>query len=235
MIQLKIRNLDALERELKNKVNGISAIASQQVMTEFSDAAYKISKRQFIRDLNRMAARNQKQFHHIYEWNMVGNNRGRLADITGTITSKGIKISTVLKESKTFVPVDNVLAKPGKTGKRVQQRSVFRNKAELMERGGYVNIVTRRTLAFKSRTGEITFLPKGSVRVKMPAANRGQFERFARTWFSANFAGVIERSRVIKDMELAAAKALNVTGAGESAVKSSVIAAIRKFGVGTNE
>lgn len=229
MIQLKLTNERALINEIENKASGIKELTNPVVLNTLADAIYSITKREFIKDINRVAKSNQKKFHHLYEWDRVGNNSSRLFDIIKVSSnSNKIVVDTVFKKSKTLVPLSQELASPGVTGRLIEKRHIFSNKAEMMEKGQRAGFVAKRNIVFGGSEG-LVFRSKGqNIALKMPEATQGQLGNFMKTWYATRLVSVIEKSGVFKKMESTTANALSPTGSGAIQVRESVISMLRR-------
>lgn len=234
MIQLKLSNLKGLEKELKNKLDGLEELARPAIRQRFSEAAYAITKRQFTTDINRFAAMNPERLNHVYEWGRVGDNKARLFEIMKvSSTATRLSIATNFLPSKSVVPLDPKLSTEGSTGKSIHKRSIFRDKAQMMESGKRVSFIAKGTIAFVSKEGETVFRSRGQrISHGMPEGTQGQFEIFLRTWYLEKAPGVIARSRIFEGIERATANALNTTGGGAIRVREEVIAVIKQYELG---
>lgn len=121
-----------------------------------------------------------KSLHHVYEWNKTGQSGSRLFKLN-KIESSGLsfRINYEFKASRSSVPTKN-------TGQK--SRYVFKNKAEIMEKGMPIIIRPKSAerLVFEI-DGKAVFMPKGkSVTVKSPGgkSSTNQFDLAYSRYFS---------------------------------------------------
>jgi hypothetical protein len=197
----------------------------------------------YVQWINQRALNARSSFYHMYEPNHIGESQARLfdfkiqkgrgaADFTANIT---------FRPSKMIVPITALQAEPGPTGKSVQERHTFYNKAYVLEYGLPIVIRPRngRHLVYESPRGSLVFrggkkLPKMTFDTKtrptfgaMHAANYAYFGRVGN--------GVIDRTlrryanRVAKKSEQAATINLSVTMASNQQAQSIAKAVARSL------
>ena len=232
MIQLSLINEEQVFEEVNKKILGVKELTSTFVMTKIASTIFQVSKREFARDLNRLARSNPQRFHHIYEWNRVGDNRARLYDIVRVSSSPNmLVVQGTFRQSRSLVPLGELVSTPGPTGKSVVRRSVFRNKADMMEHARQAGFVAKRNIVFEANN-ELVFRSKGQrINNRMPEETRGQFTEFMNTWYATRLPGIIARSRLFEDIEMTTAKTLNVTGSGPKQVREAVLLSLQKYEV----
>ena len=133
------------------------------------------SLKEFI-DLN--ARVDPQSLHHVYEWQQVGQEAGRLFDINYLVSGAGISVNGTLRQSQSTAPGANV---------------PFYDKAKIMENGIPVTIRPRysQVLMFEEN-GEKVFTKK-EVHIDRPGGSsvQGSFEKtfdsFFNTYFSQSF------------------------------------------------
>lgn len=128
-----------------------------------------------LKDFIDMNARvDPESLHHIYEWQQVGQETGRLFDLNYVASAGGISINGTLKQSQSVAYGANV---------------PFYDKARIMENGIPVTIKPRysQVLAF-DENGEKIFTKK-DVHIDRPggASVQGSFEKIFETFFSSYF------------------------------------------------
>jgi len=128
---------------------------------------------------------------HVYEWDEAGQPDGRLWTLTKTKSSGGIIIGYKFLNSNKIVPIDPVLAQPGKTGRSVTAQHIFKKKASVMESGKPVSIrpVRGYAIVFHAPGYEIPIVfTAGTVTVKRPGGRyaAGGFAKTFDTWFYAS-------------------------------------------------
>ena len=123
------------------------------------------------------ARSNQQALHHVYEWYKTGSPEARLFNLTSSPTINGIVINSTFRQSKT-------LSKDSKT--------IFRNKAQIMEDGKPVEIVPKKGLLAFDIDGQTIFTRK-SVTVNNPGGSavagsyQKTFDSFFKNYFSQSF------------------------------------------------
>lgn len=139
---------------------------SKAVANKFQKVVYDAVVDDFGMYMDAMARSKPKQFHHVYEWNQLGSENGRLFKLN-RIPSQGLVLSLdySFKLSKTKVP------------NKFKKSFVFANKAYVMENGTTVIIAPKKAerLVFESKAGYTVFMPKGkSVTVQNPGGRAVQ-------------------------------------------------------------
>ena len=223
------KSLDALLREVRLRVDGVTSIITPYNREQIAKAAFTIIGKEFVRQTNRYAAANKKSMHHVYEWNKAGNNSNRLFTLNRDYVQGGrLVVSTKFLESRASVPVSPQLRRAGKNGKSVKGGHVFKNKAYVMESGRPVHIQAKgaKALAFPGKNG-IVFIPRGqSITVRNPGgkAVAGSFTRHTREWFKnpANTTGTLLSSGYLKKLEVEIARCLRVNNSGAPNVATTI-------------
>lgn len=216
----------ALYAEINNKVDGMRELNTVYAKNEIMSAAFSISAIKFVKQTNMMARSVKKSFHHVYEWNKVGNETGRLFRVLKKQEGGGnASIYYKFNNSKAASPIAAQLKVPGKTGKSVLKSGVFKRKAEVMESGKSVSFITSRTIVFSPRNGGIVFIPPGkTINIKSPGGDStsGSFDAHFRSWWQINFASILNESGVISKLEKNVAKALGKQNSGKAMVRSEI-------------
>lgn len=228
-IAITKKSIDELLREVKLKVDGVTSITTPYNREQIAKAAFTIIGKEFIRQTNRYATANKSSMHHMYEWNKSGSNANRLFTLNRDYVSGGkLVMSTKFLNSRTPVPVDPRLKKPGKNGKTARGGHIFKNKAIVMETGKPLTIRAKnaKALVFAGRDG-LVFIPKGkSVIVRNPGgkAVKGSFTRNTKKWFQnpQNTSGTLMASGYMKKLEVEIAKCLTVNKAGIPSVSTTI-------------
>lgn len=237
MITLQPNKTDILniQSELDLKVGGVKELTSKAVLEELANAVFTISGKSFIKAMNLEAKGNPKKYHHIYEWKQVGINTGRLFFIYKQSTVDGkLIIKPGFAQSKTKVPVAPELLTPGRTGKSVASKHIFRDKASIMEKGNPIIF----------RTSKPTPIPDGG-RIKFIAANtviknyhpggkevKGSFERYFNYWFQNKVNSVVNSSGILEAIDSEIAKVLNKKKAGPAEVRTAIINLLKQYSKG---
>jgi hypothetical protein len=237
MITLKANSYDILniQSELNLKVGGIKELSNPQILEELANAVFTLSANSFVKAMNLEAKGNPQTYHHIYEWNQIGLSKGRLFFLYNE-SSKGGKL--VVKpgfvKSKTKVPVAPELLVPGRTGKSVAAKHVFRDKASIMESGTPTIYKTSKPTPIPSG-GKLKFVAAGTViRNYNPGGKKvkGSFERFYNHWFATKVNSVIDSSGIIDKIDIEVAKVLNNKKAGPAQVRTAIINLLKQYSKG---
>jgi hypothetical protein len=225
MIKLSIskESIDALNREIDLKVKAIGYMTQPDFLNEVSRAVFVILGERFMLATDRFAATNPKRMHHIYEWKRVGNPSARLFVLNRLSMMNGsININVTFKESRTPVPIDPELLVPGKTGKIVNRRNVFRDKAVIMEEGRAVHYQAKRMLAFMGSDLGLHFIRPGTtVDIKNPGGKytKDSLAVFMANWYNKNAQTIIDSSGLYERIANEASIVLSKNNAGISDIK----------------
>lgn len=237
MITLKAtkNSIDDLVSELDVKVGGIEELQSPQVLTALADAVFTLSAKSFLKAMNMEAKSNPKKYHHIYEWNKVGISNGKLFMLYKQDTGNGsLIIKPSFKQSTAPVPIDPNFLEPGKTGKSVVSKTIFRDKAAVMESGTPVAYRASKPLPIMS-DGTLRFIAAGTyIQNFNPGGKevKGSFEKFFKLWFNTKVGNVISSSGIIENIDQEVANTLNQAGSGSEEVKSAIIDLLRQYSKG---
>jgi len=237
MIQLQIDTKQMIQ-ELDNKIAGIKELTSPTVLQEIAKATFTITGNRFVQDLDSYARRNPKKMHHIYEWGGVGKPQSRLFVLERTSILYGdLNITTRFLPSKLPVPISPALLTPGPTGKVVSRRSIFKDKAAVMEKGAKVSFAAKRILAFADGQG-LAFIAKGTtININHPGGLQTQnaFATYMLDWYTKNGNVIMDSSGFYERVQAETEAALNKTGAGITQVRQAVMRAAEAAGQGKVE
>jgi hypothetical protein len=237
MIALQANKFDILsiESELNLKIGGAKELSSAAVLEEIGNAVFTMTATAFAKAMNMESKANPKTYHHIYEWNKVGAPSARLFFLYKDVNSKGkLVIKPGFIKSKTPVPIAKELLQPGKTGKTVSSRYIFRDKASVMESGKPIIYRASKNIPMVEN-GQIRFVAAGTVIKNMNPGGRqakGSFEKFYTTWYATKVNDVIRRSGMINSIDAELAKVLNKRGAGPTQVKTAIINLLKQYSKG---
>jgi hypothetical protein len=227
MITLSIskKDIDNLNKQVTMKVESIKYLTN----TEFSDAicraAFVIVTRKFMPAIDKFSGMNPKVMHHVYEWGKVGSPRGRLFVMSRMkITNGSYLIQSTFTKSKVPSPVDPELLMPGKTGKYVYPRNIFKNKAEVMEKGLSINYQAKRFQPFVGINGMQFIRPGQRVYIQNPGGKytKGSFESFMTAWYSKNSQVIMDSSGLYEKIANEASIVLSRNNAGIEDLKKMV-------------
>jgi hypothetical protein len=234
MIALQTSNFDItnIEQELDLKIGGIKALSSQKVLTALGDAVFTLSAKAFVKSMNMQAKAMPKKYHHIYEWNKAGIESGRLFFLYKESSSNGVlKIKTGFMQSKKNVPVAPELTIPGKTGKSVASKYVFRDKANVMESGKPIIYRTSKNIPLPDN-GSIRFVAAGTIIKNYHPGGKevkGSFEQFFKLWYSTKVNSIISSSGIIQAIDNETAKVLDQQKAGPTQVTTAVVNLLKQY------
>jgi hypothetical protein len=227
MIKLSItkKSLDELNRQLIMKVNAIGYMKSPEFLEEISRAAFVILGQRFLANVDRYSATNRKRMHHIYEWNQVGNPNARLFVLNRKSLMNGNSIVLIgFKPSKTQVPIDPELQLPGKTGKSVTARNIFRDKARVMEEGISVSYRAKKMLAFMGNDGIKFIQPGTTVNIMNPGGRftKNSLGTIMSAWYAKNSQPIMDSSGLYEKISYEASIVLSENNSDINDVRSLV-------------
>lgn len=239
MIQLQFENVNVLWQEIDRKISGIEEIMSDASKSEIAKAVFTITAKRFLKDFAIESNRNPLKYHHVFEWDNVGNLDQKLFKVKRKSLGRGdLRIELSFQPSKTNVPIPRELTTPSRTGKAVTRRSVFRNKAEVMESGRPVTFRTKRYIAFLSDSQEIKFMrPRKLIQILNPGGRQvaGSFERFAERWYATKVDSTLRSSGLFKNIGKSVAIALNQKRAGKEQARQAIVRVTRAYSEGAVE
>jgi hypothetical protein len=233
------KSLDAMLKEAVAKQVAIKSIITFKNRENIAKAVFTIGGTAFIRATNARARGNRQSFHHIYEWNQVGTQKGRLFNLVRTRVQGGrLVITSQFYESNTPVPISKSLASVGRSGRSASSKHIFRNKANVMEDGKPVRIRAKyaNALVFASGRG-LAFVPKPhSVLVRNPGGKfvKGSYTRHFREWFAnpMNIHNAVAATGMFPAIEREVAKQLRIKGNGAPAVSSAIASVTTRYSKG---
>jgi hypothetical protein len=227
--------------EVDKKVEGITEVAKPRNQEAIAKAVFTVAGKEFIRQTSIKAMGSPKAYHHIYEWNKTGVTKYKLFELNRTSVAGGnLKISTYFINSKSQVPIPKALTVPGRNGRFVSKRFVFKDKATVMESGKPVKPFSAKSgiaLVFLGKDKKPMFIRRPrKTRIVRPG---GRYTTFAYTnhfsrWFEnpTNINSAMRKSGMYKDLEIKIAKTLNKTGAGQVQVSQAMQEVANKYSKG---
>lgn len=237
MIAIQLNKADILniQSQLNLKIEGIKELSSPKILEELANAVFTISANAFVKAMGIEAKGNSKAYHHIYEWNKLGSASGRLFFLYRESNANG---SLVIKpgfiKSKTAVPISPELLSPGKTGKFVASRHIFRDKASVMESGR--PIIYRASKAIPmADNGQIRFIAAGTIIKNYNPGGKqvkGSFEKFYNYWFTSKVSSVINSTHISSAIDAETAKVLSQENAGPAQVRTAIINLLKQYSRG---
>jgi hypothetical protein len=186
-----------LVKDLDGFVSGIEELVQPAVLDQISRAIFSITGERFMIDLDNYARLNPKKMHHIYEWGQVGNSNSRLFILErSNILNGDLLISTNFLPSRLPVPTNSKLLHAGKTGKTVSKKSIFANKAKIMEEGRPVSFTAKRILAFAGTNGIAFISPGTPINILHPGGlqTKNAFAEYLLEWYTKKGHIVIDSS-----------------------------------------
>lgn len=158
---------------------------SKSFKARFNKIVFDQVEKDFGEYVDAQARIKPKSLHHVYEWQKTGNKESRLFRLNKIESGElGFGVSYKFNQSKTAV-----------TNKYSKRKHVFKNKAEIMEKGIPVVVSPRfaERLVFDSGLGYTVYMPKGaSVTITRPGgvAAKQSFDTAYRTFFSSNLVNI---------------------------------------------
>jgi len=239
MISFQFNNINSFFDELNLKMEGIQELTSPTSKTQIAKAVFTITSKQFVKDFAKESFANPKKYFHMYEWNKLGNNNQKLFVIKRDSVNYGnLKIGFKFKKSRTPVPIPN-MPKKNNSKKYVSKKSIFYNKAEVMESGKPVSFTTKQYLAFLSqKDGKVHFIrPRKIVNISQPGgrSTKNSFEKFAKKWYETKAEKAVINSRLFVSLESAVAKSLDGKSKDKKAVKETIRVVTERYAQGVTE
>jgi hypothetical protein len=219
-IKLEI-NAAQMGQEISEWMGGVEELTKPSVLTDLSKAIFSITGKRFMVDVDNYARLNPKKMHHVYEWGKIGQSNGRLFVIERSKILYGdLVVGVKFLSSKMPVPVNPKLLKPGRTGKSVTRKSIFANKAQVMESGTPVSFEAKRVLAFMGNEGIAFIAPGTKINILHPGGiqTKNAFATYLLEWYTKNAHLVLESSGFYETLASDVARALN----SESSTSNSV-------------
>lgn len=227
MLKLSIKESDIknINTQLLLKSEGIAELKNPAVVDQIAKAAFVILGKRFMSAVDTHAGINHKKMHHIYEWGQVGNPKARLFVLErSSILNGNAVFSTKFLQSKTYVPVPAELLIPNKKGRYVSTKTIFKDKAQVMEDGKAVTFQARKTLAFLGNQG-INFIQRGSV-VNIPNPGgigvKNSLQDFMSYWYSRNAQTIMDSSGLYEKIVQETSLCLSKNNAGVADVRKTV-------------
>jgi hypothetical protein len=196
ILSLKV-DTEQLYKDLDGFTSSMKQLTSPKVLDEISRAIFSITSKRFMIDVDRYARINPKKMHHIYEWGKIGNSNARLFVLErSSILDGSFSVSSKFLSSKMPVPIKPELLTPGKTGKSVSRRSVFANKASVMEEGNPVSFNAKRVLAFVGNEGVAFIAPGTQINILHPGGiqTKNALGAYMLEWYSKNINAIMDSS-----------------------------------------
>ena len=164
------RTVNGVVKYTQGFINGIEQSETLMILSvaEYTQQALGL----YIDSLARMSPKN---FHHVYEWGMTGDESGRLFEMNYIVAGDLIRFDGKFLPSKSTAPNSN---------------TPFVNKAEVMESGIAITIepLTSNFLVFEGEDGDTVFT-QATVTIQEPGGPgvKGSFTAAVETFFNQYF------------------------------------------------
>jgi hypothetical protein len=227
MIQLTInpKEIDKLFSEIDLKISGLKTLISPSSASEIAKAAFTLTGERFVLAVDRFSISNPKRMHHVYEWKRTGRSNARLFVLEReSILNGSLGINVSFMPSRTPVPIPAELLSPGPTGKSVTSKTIFRDKAKVMEEGKPIQFAAKKIITFLGTNGQVFLQPGTMVTILNPGGIqvRNSFQQFMLEWYQANSESIMKSSGLYERIAYDVANVLNTTGAGMKEVNLAV-------------
>lgn len=232
MIQVEL-NLNNFKRQMNSLTKSLEDLPSKRNMNNVTRAAGSIAAKSFVKDLNSAAKANKKMYHHIYEWDRVGVNDARLFRVLKSgADSNNITLSIKFLKSKTKVPIAKRLKKPGPSGKVVTRTTIFKDKAEVMEKNHPVSYTAKRNIAYTTTGRDIVFKRRGSlIIINRPGgdATTGAVAKFSKKWEKTMLRSTIINSGIFDKLSKDIAKTMSKNYFSSSDITKCITSVCEKY------
>jgi hypothetical protein len=233
MISLSLDSAQ-ITAEMDSFLANVKQITSPSVLEEISKAIFTVTGENFVKAADRYARMNPKKMHHVYEWGKIGEPTGRLFTLERiSVLNGSLLINTNFLPSKMPVPINPELLLPGPTGKIVTRRSIFSDKAKVMEEGQSVTFTAQRILSFVGDNGLVFIKPGTQVNILTPGGRgvKGSFSEFLLQWYTENGYSILENSGLYERISNDVSAALSSSRASINTVKMAVAGAVVSMGL----
>jgi len=233
MISLEV-NTSNVAAQLSSFLDNMKQVTKPAVVDEIAKAVFTITAEKFVLAVDKYARANPKRMHHVYEWGQIGQVEGRLFVLVRSSVLEGtVLVDSEFLPSKLPVPVNPQLLIPGSTGKVVTRKSIFRYKADVMEKGDPVSFTAERILSFVGNDGLVFIKPGTTVNILNPGgvSTKHAFADFFVSWYTDFSGAAIDSSGLYERLSEDITIALNGNRANINTVKNAVVASIESMGL----
>ena len=234
MLKLEI-DTSNLRADLNEFILGLEEVTGPGVLDSISRAVFSITGERFMIAADNYSRANPKKMHHVYEWGKTGNKTARLFILERSIIINGtLLINANFLPSKMPVPVNKELLTPGKTGKVVTRRSVFSNKASVMEKGTPVSFTAKRVLAIMGNNGMAFIAPGTQINILHPGGiqTKNSFTSYMVEWYNKNAGHIMDSSGLYEMISDEVSRVMNSNNYGVTQVRAAVENVALKFDKG---
>jgi hypothetical protein len=223
-------------KELDNLLSSVKEISKPKSLDNISRAIFSVTGKRFMIDIDSYSRRNPKKMHHLYEWGKIGNSNARLFVLErSSMINGGLEISTNFLKSKMPVPVNPQLLKPGKTGKSISSRSVFRDKAQVMESGSKVSFTAQKILAFMGSDGVVFVSPGTQINILNPGGiqTKNALATYMLEWYTTKAYQTIDSSGFFDNMTNDVAKILSSKNPTPDKIRLAIFEIVNSIDTGS--
>jgi hypothetical protein len=224
-----------LKADLNEFAASLEEVTGPGVLDAISRAVFSITGQRFMIAIDNYSRKNPKKMHHVYEWGKVGNKTKRLFVLERSIMINGnLVITTNFLPSKLPVPINKELLKPGSTGKVVSKKSIFANKAKVMEAGTPVSFTAKRVLSIVGNNGIAFIAPGTKINILHPGGlqTKNSFASYIIEWYTKNAGLIMDSSGLYQMIGDEVSKVMNSNNYGVSEVRLAVENVVEKFDKG---
>ena len=233
MISLNIDSKQIVS-DLDGFLSNVKQITNPSVVSEISKGIFTLTGEEFVKSVDRYARMNPKKMHHVYEWGKVGEPSGRLFVLErNSVLNGSLIINAKFLPSRMPVPINPELLQQGKNGKIVTRRSIFADKATVMEEGRSVSFTAKRILSFVGDSGLVFVKPGTQINILHPGGKgvNGAFSEFLLEWYTNNGYSAMDNSGFFEKISNNVSIALNQNNATINTVKRAVSDSIISMGL----
>ena len=220
--------------DLDGFLSNVKQITNPSVVSEISKGIFTVTGEEFVKSVDRYARMNPKKMHHVYEWGKVGEPSGRLFVLErNSVLNGSLIINAKFLPSRMPVPINPELLQQGKNGKIVTRRSIFADKATVMEEGRSVSFTAKRILSFVGDSGLVFVKPGTQINILHPGGKgvNGAFSEFLLEWYTNNGYSAMDNSGFFEKISNNVSIALNQNNATINTVKRAVSDSIISMGL----
>ena len=232
-IRLEVDTRDVVEN-LNGIISSLDELLKPNILNEISKAAFSITGKRFMIDIDNHARLNPKAMHHIYEWGGIGDPNSRLFVLERMLMLNGtLVINTEFLPSKKPVPINKKLLMRGSTGKIVSKKSIFSNKVKVMENGNPISFNTKRILTIVGNNGIAFISPGTQINILHPGGlkTKNSFANYLLEWYTKKAHIVLDSSGLYENLTNSVAGVLNQDRPNPAKIELAVTKVVNKIGL----
>lgn len=225
-IQIDPKSIDEVEKLILSKADQARETIGPAALTEIAKAVFVLTSKQFLRDLSAAAIQDPSKYHHLYEWNAIGNKQQKLFRIRRAGVAGG-KLTIAFEPLKSTKPVPSTNINP-----EYASQHIFRDKMKVMEAGQPIQYRAQTTLAFSPDHMNMVFVPRGTViNIMHPGGigTKNSLKTFSSDWYANSAKSIIMQSRLIQNIGSEVAKTLNKKNSTKNDVRAKIKAVASKY------